>query len=135
MRQKHGLGFWAKRAVETMQPDRDYVIDSIRNPGEIRALADSGDFVLFSVEAPLETRFTRVLQRPERDEKEAMTLVDFKKSEARETGSGQSHNQQLDKCAKLAQVSITNDRDMATFFAKIDKELAGYSGKARHFEI
>ena len=135
MREKHGLGIWAKKAIEIMHPDRNYVIDSIRNPGEIKTLSDSGDFVLFSIEAPLETRFARVSLRPEMDGRERVTLIDFIKSEARETDSDESSNQQLRKCAKMAQANIANDADMASFFAKIDKELAAYSGKARHFEI
>lgn len=135
MRQESGLGIWAQKALEIMQPGRDYVIDSIRNPGEIKALADSGDFILFAVTAPLDARFARVAQRPGRDEKDPVTFAAFKRSEASETGSGMAHRQQLDECARLAQVKISNNSDMAAFFALIDKELECFRAKLRNLEI
>lgn len=135
MRQKYGRGVWAQKALKIMRPGQNYVVDSIRNPGEIAALAASGDFILLAVTAPLEARFARMAFRPERAEREPPTLAAFKMSEARETGSTAAHNQQLGECVRLAQIVIANNSGKPEFFARIDWILARLEAKARKSTI
>ncbi len=135
MRQKYGLGVWAQKALEIMRPGQNYVIDSIRNPGEIAALAAVGDFILLAVTAPLEARFARMSRRSEREEKEPATLAAFKMSEARETGSSAAHSQHLDECARLARITIDNNSGMPEFFAKIDRFLDDMHANVREPKI
>jgi len=135
MRRKFGLGVWAKKVLDIMRPGRNYVIDSIRNPGEIETLAASGDFALVAVTAPLEARFLRMSCRAERGEKEPATLAAFEKSEAREADSEQSCNQQLDQCVRMAKIIIPNESGLAEFFTKIDKNLSDFQAKNLRSEI
>lgn len=135
MRRKFGLGFWAKKALEIMRPGHNYVIDSIRNPGEVASLAASGNFTLFAVAAPLDARFSRMACRPERAEKEPVTLAAFKASEGREVGSADAYRQQLEECVRLARVTIANDSGLAEFFARIDAGLEGIRAENRRSEI
>jgi|GEM_PF-5082401 dephospho-CoA kinase len=115
-----GSVFWAFQALGRMAAGKDYVIDSIRNPGEVKALAESGDFILIAVDAPIETRFVRVLQRSGRDGKEPQTFEAFKLSEACELGSKNRSSQQLRECAQMADFRVCNDSGKDSFFKKID---------------
>ncbi len=66
MRQLYGNGVLAKRAIEKMLHNIDvsnYVIDGIRNLGEIVELRKQPQFLLISVDAPIEYRFERLLKR------------------------------------------------------------------------
>jgi Dephospho-CoA kinase len=123
MRKTHGLGIWASLAAAKMVPGGDYVIDSIRNPGEIKILADSGNFVLIAVDSRVETRFARTLRERSKDGGEPRTLTDFKASEARELGSKDLSRQQLVECVKMADFTISNDSDKESFFREIDAVL------------
>jgi dephospho-CoA kinase len=123
MRGVRGLGVWATKALELMAADKDYVIDSIRNPGEIKTLAGAGNFILLAVDAPIKIRFARLAQRNLRNEKEPQALEDFIRSEARELGSKGLASQQLRECTEMADFTITNDSDKESFFRKIDAAL------------
>ena len=49
LRQRFGPSILADRIVELTQPDRNYVIDSIRNPREVEALRSGKNFKLVLV--------------------------------------------------------------------------------------
>jgi dephospho-CoA kinase len=131
MRQAHGVGYWAKLALEKMAGKDDYVVDSIRNPGEVTVLAQAGNFKLVSIEAPLETRFLRLNQAKRLGK--FKTVEDFKESEARELMSTAKYNQQLEKCARMADFRIDNDSDKELFFKKIDAFLR-FAGRQKHLK-
>jgi dephospho-CoA kinase len=120
-----GLGVWAQKALSRMDIGKNYVITSIRNPGEVKTLANSGKLVLVAVDAPEKLRFARVADRIERSENDAATFADFKKAEARELESELAARQQMAECIAMAQFNIANDRDFGAFFEKIDGILAG----------
>src|SRR5262245_10265475 len=63
LRQNFGADILARRVLEKLDPNRNYVIDSIRNPAEVRALKKSGNFVLINVDAPNPIRFDRIRTR------------------------------------------------------------------------
>ena len=59
-----GPGALAALVCETLTPDRNYAIDSIRHPAEVEALRASGQpFKLIWVDAEFETRFARLQSR------------------------------------------------------------------------
>ncbi|MCU0653428.1 MAG: AAA family ATPase [Candidatus Pacebacteria bacterium] len=124
MRKTLGLDVLARRAMEKMASGKRYVIDSIRNPEEIRALAEADEFVMVRVEAPVEVRYARFLAQKAPGE-ELRSLEDFKRSEARELASRDIANQQLEECAAMADFVLVNDSDRKFFFKKIDELLAG----------
>jgi dephospho-CoA kinase len=127
MRRAHGLGVFSKIALGKIKKGGNYIITSIRNPGEAKVLAQNQEFVLWAVDAPQKERFLRMINRRERDEKEPLTLEEFKKSEAREIESSDKSSQQLAECIKMANFIIINDSDLASFFKKTD-ELLHYAG-------
>src|SRR3989338_3756441 len=68
LREKFGAGVLAEKVLLKVQPDRNYVIDSIRNPAEVEALAKKSGFFLLYITAPPETRFVRMKLRDREDD-------------------------------------------------------------------
>ncbi|VVB98963.1 tRNA-specific adenosine deaminase [uncultured archaeon] len=121
LREKSGNSFLAKLVAEGMQRDRNYIVDSLRNPEEIRELQRDQNFHLWSIEATEKSRFERILRR--KREGDPKTLEDFRAFEARESASSNASGQQLDACAKMAEHAIENNGTLAELFEKIDSLL------------
>lgn len=131
MREKEGNGVLAKRAIGRMSGEKNYVVTSIRNPLEIRTLAGSRRFVLLSVDAALEVRFKRILERG-RNEKDARTLEEFREAEAREMRSDNKSSQQLGACMAMAKFTIVNDSTLEQYYKKIDELMPHLEKEAFH---
>ncbi|MFA7400250.1 MAG: CHC2 zinc finger domain-containing protein, partial [Sideroxydans sp.] len=76
LRARFGQGILAQRAVQKMEKDRNYIVDSIRNPGEVKELKKLKNFVLVHVHAPPEIRFERMKAR--KRESDPQTFEAFK---------------------------------------------------------
>ena len=120
LRQKHGSSILAKLTMQKLEPGKDYVIDSIRNPEEIGFLKRNQGFRLVFVDAPLEARYKRVANR-RREGEEKQTFKEFKELEQREASNADSSSQQLVKCKEMADIVINNDSTLKAFHKKIDK--------------
>jgi dCMP deaminase len=107
LRQNFGADILARRVLEKLDPNRNYVIDSIRNPAEVRALKKSGNFVLINVDAPNPVRFDRIRARGR--ENDPTTLEEFQKKEAAESRNDAAHMQSIEECQSLADYTIVND--------------------------
>ena len=108
MREKFGNGYWAERLSKKMEQGKNYVIDGIRNPGEIESLKKLGNFVLIGVDAPIEKRFQWILARNKDTDPKA--LEEIKAMESRDRGAGEaSHGQQSQKCYEMANAYVMND--------------------------
>lgn len=125
LRRKHGNSVLADKILEKIEqePDKNYIIDSIRNPAEIEALRKRKDFSLVFVDAPIEVRFKRIKAR--KREKDPATLEEFKKAEERELESQDSANQQLLKCREMSDFVIHNDSTLEALYKKVDELLEG----------
>ncbi|MBI2649882.1 AAA family ATPase, partial [Candidatus Woesearchaeota archaeon] len=96
LRKKFGNGILAKRINEKIKKAKgsmDFVIESIRNPGEIEELRKNKGFLLVGVVADQKIRFQRLLRRGRLGD--ATTLEEFKKQEDRENND-EASGQQLD---------------------------------------
>src|SRR5438034_4558811 len=82
LRRRFGSAVLAERILQRLDDDKNYVIDSIRNPAEVEAFRRAKHFRLISVEAPVELRFQRTVRRGR--ENDPMTLDKFKELENRE---------------------------------------------------
>lgn len=122
LRKKNGPSVLANLAIKKIKGKNDYVvIDSIRNPFEIKALRKLNGFTLIGVDAPLEMRFKRAVARNRPGDPE--TLEEFVEKENKEN-TGAFTNQQLENCLKAADVVIINDSSMEDFRKKIDETIA-----------
>ena len=121
LRKKFGSSVLADRIISKIEkaPEKNYAIDSIRNPAEIEALRKRKGFRLIFIDAPIELRFKRIKERQR--EKDPMTFNDFKKAEDKEMQSKDSSHQQLLKCRQMADVVIINDSSLKALYKKIDK--------------
>ncbi len=108
LRKNEGADVLARRVMKQVVPGKDYVIESIRNPGEVSALRELSEFMLLCVTAPDHVRFERMVARAR--EKDPHTFEEFLQNEARDRGIGQaSHAQQNEACWRLADAHLTND--------------------------
>lgn len=124
LRAKHGSGVLTEKTLEKIEENKDYVISSIRSPGEIAALRKRKDFFLVWLDAPVKVRFNRMNKR-QREENDPKTLKEFKKAEARENSRSKS-GQQLNKCKKLANAIVKNDKTKEILDGKISKMLSDF---------
>ncbi len=109
LRMAHGPGVLGQRLAARINAQLSpVVVDSIRNIHEVTELRAVKGFTLVLVDAPVETRFSRVQARARAgDEKLITSLEDFVRYEKTECGKGE-HSQQLDRVAKLADITFDN---------------------------
>jgi len=100
------------------------IITGIRNPAEVKYFKKIKGFVLVAVKAQRKIRFKRVLARGKRGD--PVIWKEFYKIDKRDYGIGQGKSgQQVGKCLKLADYTITNNQDKKSFYQKIEKLLKG----------
>jgi len=121
LREKNGPSVLADAVVKKIKNKNNYVIDSIRNPFEIKVLRKLKGFILVGVDAPLKIRFKRAISRNRPGDSE--TLEEFVEKERRENIAN-STNQQLENCLRLADVLIINNSSLKDFHKKIDEKIA-----------
>lgn len=119
LRAKFGPDVLARRIMERLDPNRNYVIDSIRNPAEILALKESRRFVLLNIEAATQTRFERIKKRAR--ENDPQTLDEFQLKEDAESRNLAEHKQSIEACQELADHTITNDGTVEELQQKIQE--------------
>ena len=118
LREKNGPSALADLTTKKIKGKNNYVIDSIRNPFEIKVLRKLNNFTLVGVDAPLEIRFKRTIARNRPGD--PGTLQEFIEKERKENIAS-STNQQLENCLKMADVLIINDSTIKEFHKKIDE--------------
>ncbi len=111
LRERHGPGVLAERAIAGLPSDRHHVIDSIRHPAEVEVLRAAGGFTLLWVEADAHTRFDRSVGRGRAGDGE--TFERFEELESRELASAASSGQQLLAVAELLDEKVVNDGTLA----------------------
>lgn len=113
LRSELGPAILAQRVGRKIRTDQNYVIDSIRNPHEVRALRESGDFHLLHLDAPVQERYRRVRARG--GERVPASFEEFVEQEQRELESSDSSSQQLRATWAEADETLENDRDRDDF--------------------
>ena len=117
LRQKHGADVLARLTLKKIDPNRNYVVDSIRNPVEVQALKQAGDFLLLNIEAPPEVRFDRIRSR--KREQDPQTLDEFLQVEQAERQSKSQHKQSIEDCQSMADYTIVNDGTVQDLHKKV----------------
>lgn len=117
LRVNYGKSILADRAITKIEPNKDYIITSIRNKGEIESLRKKDGFVLLNLDAPIEIRFLRMIKRSR--EEDPKTLGEFKEKEDIENSENEN-NQQIHICRSLADYTLYNDTSKEDLIKKID---------------
>lgn len=119
LRKAGGPSVLADKILAGLDIDKNYVIDSIRNPAEAKALKRREDFYLFFIDADRRLRFERIKQRGrENDPKDFRKFVEL---EEKELASSDPSAQQLLATEKLADCVIQNNDTIETLHQSIKK--------------
>ena len=122
---EHGNGVLATKVLELMDnPERVYVIDSIRHPDEVAALrAGAREFHLVAVECDTAVRYERLRARGRAGDSGA-SLEEFKAAEAKEMDGGKDGSgQMLGAVLALADVRFANDTTEEALGKAVDQWL------------
>ena len=124
LRGEFGPAVLAERIKQRLRPDRNYVIDSIRNPYEVDALRATGDFRLLVLDAPQEIRFERVVARG--GARTPKSFEDFVELEEREMASDDPAHQQLRATWAKADARLENEGDIPALEQRLDRTVTGW---------
>ena len=107
IREKRGGGELPKRIIEIIRKrgENKAIVDSIRTVGEVEELRKEKDFVLLSIEAPIELRYQRVKRRGRHGDD--LSYEDFRRLEEAQM-NGEGFRQNLKKCMNIADYKISN---------------------------
>lgn len=125
LREKEGPGSLAERIFAKLDPEKNYVIDSIRHPSEVQVFRRRGDFTLLRIHAPDRLRFERLRQRGR--ENDPRVWEDFLALEAKEAKSDVKTDQQLDQAIALADIQVDNNGPLKDLHEKIKQILVRLS--------
>lgn len=117
LRTEGGPTALADKILLKLDVDKNYVIDSIRNPAEVLALKKRADFVLLNISAPQKTRFERMIKRAR--ENDPTNFQDFMRVEKLEEESTDPNKQQLNQTIKLASIEVVNDDSLEALHEKL----------------
>ncbi|MFA6214110.1 MAG: AAA family ATPase, partial [Candidatus Micrarchaeia archaeon] len=125
LRRNFGADVLAKRTIAKLLPDRNYVVDSIRNPAEARALLSTGKTTLVYVTASAKMRFERMKQR--RREGDPRSFEAFQIIDNAEMQGKDEFGQSLSEVFALATKKLENESVFRELYASVDELLSGIS--------
>jgi dCMP deaminase len=117
LRHRFGSAVLAERILQRLDDDKNYVIDSIRNPAEVLAFRRAKHFRLINVEAPIELRFRRTVARGR--ENDPVVFEKFVELDNRES-VGDEASQNLVQVEQMADETLVNDGSIEHLYPKID---------------
>ncbi|HXR98060.1 MAG TPA: deaminase [Terriglobales bacterium] len=124
LRREFGRDVLAVRTRERIEAERNYVVDSIRHPDEVRALRQLPDFHLLHLEAPVEVRYERAKERG--GARAPASFKQFVELEKRELDGADPEAQNLPACAALADQVLMNDGDIRQLTERADHAIKGW---------
>jgi len=129
LRAAGGQGVLAERLATYFEPNRNYVIDSIRHPAEVQALRRADPhFKLVWIDADPKLRVERIKQRGRSGD--PRTLAELERLEGRELSSADPAAQQLHAVRDMADFTVRNEESLAVLHAALQEILES----SQHFE-
>ncbi len=127
MREKFGPGILGKKTVAKIETvkDRNYTVDSIRNPAEVEELKKLENFFLIYVTAPPKVRFDRIRKRDR--EEDPKTFEAFQEIEKLEMENAEKTKQNLKATFALADKKIENNAGLPMLYEAVDRTLSDFS--------
>jgi dephospho-CoA kinase len=101
-------------------PEKDYIISSIRRPVEVEKLKNFGNFFLIAVDADPKIRYDRSINRAREKEADYSFEEFIAKEKAEKSGTG---SQNLDACKSMANFIVLNNQTPKELYAKVDQIL------------
>jgi dCMP deaminase len=109
--------------------DKNYIVDSIRNPAEVKALKKRPDFTLLNIDADQKIRFERIKKRAR--ENDPTDFNEFVRLENEELVNQNPAAQQLIETAKFADYTLTNNDSIRALESQIKKTLQEITAKQK----
>lgn len=107
LREKFGSSYIIEElSLRASKEGSNAVIESVRCPGEVSALKKAGG-LLFAVDADIETRYARIIERGSSTDK--ISFDEFVFHEQREMSSPDPNKQNLQRCIEMADYVFKND--------------------------
>lgn len=119
LRNKNGNGYLAKLAYKKIDQSNS-IITSIRQVGEIEYLKTKSNFYLIKVDAPIEIRLKRLIER--KREGDIKNIQELKKIEAKQA-SGKGGDMNVNKCLAMADYTVVNDGSLDKLRRQVDQIL------------
>ncbi len=128
LRQKNGAAYIVEELYRrAIRKGCDAVIESVRCVGEVEALRGKDGFVLWAVDADIESRYARIVERGGCTDK--VSFQEFVLQEEREMMNKDINKQNLKGCIEMANVRIRNDWTVEELKGKVFRELDKIKGK------
>ncbi|MBN2478332.1 AAA family ATPase [Candidatus Micrarchaeota archaeon] len=118
LRKKFGPGVLATKIKAKMEKDRNYVVDSIRNPFEVKELQELENFFLIHITAEPEVRFERMKERGR--ESDPKTYDAFLHIEKLEEKNADNTKQNLQETSKMAVKILENNGTKKELYERVD---------------
>jgi dephospho-CoA kinase len=112
-------GILSKKLLKKIKTDKA-VVDGIRNADEITELKKAKDVIIIGVTAPQKLRYKRIRKRHRPGD--PLTWNEFKKIDNLEN-RGKTKGQETNKCLKMADRVIINDKSLEKLKENLDKAL------------
>ncbi len=126
LREEFGAGVLARKIVERINYHGEFqnniIIDSIRNPEEVKELRKLNGFYLISVEAPMKLRLQWINERKRDGEK--LSFEELKKIEKVDGFTKNKKGQQIVECQKKADIHVVNNKSVEGLKLKLYDVLA-----------
>lgn len=121
LREDGGPAALAELILVKLDIDKNYIVDSIRNPAEVKALKKCPGFSLLNIDAEQKIRFERIKKRAR--ENDPTEFTEFVRLENEELTNQNPAAQQLIETAKLADYTLTNNDSVRELENQIKKTL------------
>jgi dephospho-CoA kinase len=97
------------------------IIESIRNVGEVEKLKEKENFYLISVDADMNLRYKRIIQRG--NETDNRTFEEFAADEEREITTKEVHKINLKECINRSDFKLTNNETIEELENQVEEVL------------
>ena len=122
IRKKFGPAYIFKELLKIAEKEGgNFVIESLRNPGEIAALRKRKNFYVFAVDANFEERYERLKSR--NSDLDDLSFEKFKEIEGGQMSSSDPNKQNLSKCMKAADYLFMNNGTVRELEAQVESVL------------
>ncbi len=118
LRAELGPSALVKIAKNYFNNAENIVIESLRNPEEVRELRNETNFYLLGMNADIKLRYERAKQRAR--DNEIISFEKFIANEKRELSNDSENAQKLLDTYKLKDFEIINDQDLENLYERID---------------
>ncbi|KAF2071764.1 hypothetical protein CYY_006910 [Polysphondylium violaceum] len=131
LRNKSGAGVLAMKTIDILESNKNYVIDSIRHPDEVKAFRemflgannnDNRKFYLISITSPPMARFNRIQSRNRIGDK--VDYQQFMEIEKKEMNNPDPLGQQVARVMEMSDFVIDNDPMKISSIDQLYKEIS-----------